>query len=156
MDDQLFKKYYNKDLGVSFFYDSQLSNEAKSDKQVFDNGLCLKYDNFQFKLLKLSPEANIGLRFYGLENGLRSSLDNTEIVIEDNKPDRIKIVGSKIVQTTTIVPKDGGNMKIKRYLVSQDGQGYLLAFQDKAELFDSSKTQSMIENIIDTIKLLNS
>lgn len=155
MEEQLFKKYYNQELGISFFYDSLLILDAKDTESNSDLGLGLRHGDFQFKLLKLSPEANIGLRYFGLENGLRSSLDKNEIIIEDLNSDKVRINASKIVQTTTIIPKDGGNFKLKRYLISQDGQGYLLAFQDKAEKFDSQETQTRLQNIIETLKFHN-
>lgn len=155
MDEQLFKKFFNRELGISFFYDSLLTLDGNDNESGNNVGLCLRHGDFQFKLLKLSPEANIGLRYFGLENGLRSSLDKNEIVIEDLNSDKVKINVSKIAQTTTIVPKDGSNFKVKRYLLSQDGQGYLLAFQDKVEKFDSQDTQTRMENIIETIKILN-
>jgi hypothetical protein len=155
MDEQLFKKYYNQELGVSFFYDSLLVLDGNDNELGNSVGLCLRHGDFQFKLLKLSPEANIGLRYFGLENGLRSSLDKNEIIIEDLNTERVRIDGSKIAQTTTILPKEGNNFKVKRYLLSQDGQGYLLAFQDTVEKFDLRETQSRMENIIETIKLFN-
>lgn len=155
MQDKLFKKYYNRELGISFFYNSTLSFDDNNKEQDTNLGLFLRHKEFQFKILKLSPEANIGLRYFGLENGLKTSLNANEIVIEDLSSNQVKIEGCKIVQTTTIVPTNEGNIKIKRYLLSQDGQGYLLVFQNRADLFDSDEAQDMMTNIIETIKLLD-
>src|SRR5689334_10748656 len=96
MDEQLFKKYSNRELGISFFYDSLLTMEGNDNESKNNIGICLRHGDFQFKLLKLSPEANIGLRYIGLEIGLRSSLDKNEIVIEDLNSEVVKIHASKV------------------------------------------------------------
>ena len=93
----------------------------------------------------------------GLENGLRSSLNENETIITDDD-DRLRhhqVAGKETAFTTTIYPTPVGNFKIRRYLVSHDGQGYLIAFQDRAEKFESEESQKIIETILDTFKFLD-
>ncbi|CAN5756000.1 hypothetical protein BH23THE1_BH23THE1_12940 [soil metagenome] len=154
MDDILFKRFYSKNMGISFFYNSSLlpQNESSSDEANYS--LNLRNKDLQFNLIKLSNEANVGLRIFGLEKGLKSSLGDMEILIEDAKTQPYEINGSKTAYTTSIYPSESGNIKIKRFLVSHNGQGYLLAFQNKVEQFESQESQEIFDTILDTFKFL--
>lgn len=171
MEEDLFKRFHNQRLGVSFFYHSKLNsdnnnNNNNNDKNQLtldnENNLLLKYDDLKFKIIKLSSEANIGLQLFGLEDGLRSSLnENEKLITEETKMRQkknkklIALGGNETACTTTIYPTPDGNVKIKRYLVSHDGQGYLLAFQDKVENFESEQSQNIIQTILDTFKFID-
>jgi hypothetical protein len=154
MDDILFKRFYSNSMGISFFYNSSLlpQGDASSDDANFS--LNLRDKDLQFNLIKLSTEANVGLRIFGLEKGLKSSLGDIEILIEEVRTQPFEINGNKTAHATTIYPSDSGNMKIKRFLVSHDGQGYLLAFQNKVEQFESEESQEIFDTILDTFKFL--
>jgi len=154
MDDILFKKFYSKNMGISFFYNSSLLPQDESSSDNADNSLNLKNKDLQFSIIKLSTEANVGLKIFGLEKGLKSSLGDVEILIEESNTQPYEINGNKTAYTTTIFPSESGNMKIKRFLVSHDGQGYLLAFQNKVEQFESEESRETFDTIIDTFKFL--
>ena len=156
MEEDLFKRFHNQKLGVSFFYNSLLS-PTQDDHLVIDyeNDLQLKYDELKFRIIKLSSEANIGLQLFGLENALKSSLNENEIITGNEGLTHSQIAGNESVFTTTIYPTSNGNFKIRRYLVSHDSQGYLLAFQDRAEKFESEHNQRIIETILDTFKFID-
>ncbi len=155
MDDILFKRYYNKDMGISFFYDSSLllQNDSSGSEDANYN-LNLRNKDLQFNIIKLSTEANVGLKIFGLEKGLKSSLGDIEILIQDERTIPYEIDGNKTAQATTVYPTESGNIKIKRFLVSHDGQGYLLAFQNKVEHFESEETQEIFDTILDNFKFL--
>ena len=155
MDDTLFKRYYNKIMGISFFYDSSLSPQnVSSGSEDANYNLNLRSNDLQFNIIKLSTEANVGLKIFGLEKGLSSSLGDIEILVKEGSALPYEIDGNKTAQATTIYPTESGNVKIKRYLVSHDGQGYLLAFQNRVEHFDSEETQEIFDTILDTFKFL--
>jgi hypothetical protein len=156
MEEDLFKRFHNQTLGVSFFYNSLLSF-TQDDHIVIDyeNDLQLKYDDLQFRIIKLSSEANIGLQLFGLENALKSSLNENEMITGDEGLTQYKVAGNETVSTTTIYPTPNGKFKIRRYLVSHDSQGYLLAFQDRAEKFESDESQRIIETILDTFRFID-
>ena len=124
----------------------------QSDKANYS--LNLRNKDLQFNLIKLSTEANVGLRIFGLEKGLKSSLGDIEILIEEVGTQPLEINGNKTAYTTSIYPSESGNIKIKRFLVSHDGQGYLLAFQNKVEQFESEESQETFDTILDTFKFL--
>ena len=155
MDDILFKRFYNENMGISFFYNSSLlpHNDSLGTEDANYN-LNLRNKDLQFNIIKLSNDANVGLRIFGLEKGLKSSLGDIEILIEDVRTLPYDINGNKTAQATTIYPSESGNIKIKRFLVSHDGQGYLLAFQNKIEHFESKETQEIFDIILDTFKFL--
>jgi hypothetical protein len=96
----------------------------------------------------------VGLKIFGLEKGLESSLGDIEILVHEVGSLPYEIDGNKTAQATTIYPTENGDIKIKRFLVSHDGQGYLLAFQNKVELFESEETQEIFDTILDTFKFL--
>ena len=154
MDDILFKKFYSKNMGISFFYDASLMPEDDSSGDDTNYSLNLRNKDLQFNLIKLSTEANVGLRIFGLEKGLKSSLGEIEILIEEVRTQNYEINGHKTAYTISIYPSESGNIKIKRFLVSHDGQGYLLAFQNKVEQFESEKSQGTFDTILDTFKFL--
>jgi hypothetical protein len=154
MDDILFKRFYSKNMGISFFYNSSLLPQNESSSHEANYSLNLRNKDLQFNLIKLSNEANVGLRIFGLEKGLKSSLGDTEILIEDAKTQPYEINGIKTASTTSIYPSESGNIKIKRFLVSHNGQGYLLAFQNKVEEFESEESQETFDTIVDTFKFL--
>ena len=155
MDDILFKRYYNNDMGISFFYNSSLLPQNDSSGSEDSNyNLNLRNKDLQFNIIKLSTEANVGLKIFGLEKGLKSSLCDIEIPIEDERALPYEIDGNKTAQATTVYPTESGNIKIKRFLVSHDGQGYLLAFQNKVEQFESGETQEIFDTILNTFKFL--
>ena len=157
MEKDLFKKFHNQRLGVSFFYNSVLSS-TQIDHLVIDyeNNLQLKYDDLKFRIIKLSSEANIGLhQLFGLENALKSSLNENEMITADEGLTQYQVAGNETASTTTIYPTPNGNFKIRRYLVSHNNQGYLLAFQDKAEKFESEESQRIIETILDTFRFID-
>lgn len=154
MDDILFKRFYSKNMGISFFYNSALKLQDDSPGDDANYSLNLRNKDLQFNLIKLSTEANVGLRIFGLEKGLKSSLGDIEILIEEVNTQPYELNGSKTAYATTIYPTESGNMKIKRYLVSHDGQGYLLAFQNKVEQFESEESQETFDTILDTFKFL--
>ena len=116
--------------------------------------LNLRNKDLQFNIIKLSTEANVGLKIFGLENGLKSSLGDIEIPIQDVRTLPYEIDGNKTAQVTTVYPTESCNIKIKRFLVSHDSQGYLLAFQNKVEHFESEETQKIYDTILDTFKFL--
>lgn len=162
----MFKRFCNQRLGVSFFYHSKLTSDNNDNNQLIldnENSLLLKYEDLKFKIIKLSSEANIGLQLFGLENGLRSSLNENERLITEetkkrqkkNKKSSVAVGGNETACTTTVYPTQDGNVKIKRYLVSHDGQGYLLAFQDRVENFESEQSQNIIQTILDTFKFID-
>ena len=156
MEEDLFKKFHNQRLGVSFFYNSLLSpikgNDLVND---YENDLQLKYDELKFRIIKLSTEANIGLQLYGLKNALKSSLNENEIITGDEELTYYQVAGNETASTTTIYSTPNGNFKVRRYLVSHDSQGYLLAFQDRAEKFESEESQRMIETILDSFRFID-
>jgi hypothetical protein len=154
MDDILFKRFYSKNMGISFFYNSSLVPQDESSSDNADNSLNLKNKDLQFNIIKLSTEANVGLKIFGLEKGLKSSLGDVEILIEEAPTQPYEINGNKTAYTTSIFPSESGNMKIKRFLVSHDGQGYLLAFQNKVEQFESEESRETFDTILDTFKFL--
>jgi hypothetical protein len=155
MDDILFKRFYNETMGISFFYNSTLLPQNDSSGSADANyKLNLRSRDLQFKIIKLSNEANVGLKIFGLEKGLKSSLGDIEILVQEVRTISYKIDGNKTAQATTIYPTEYGDIKIKRFLVSHDGQGYLLAFQNKVELFESEETQEIFDTILDTFKFL--
>jgi len=154
MDDILFRRFYNKNMGISFFYNSSLLPQDDSSSDDANYSLNLRNNALQFNLIKLSTEANVGLRIFGLEKGLKSSLGEIEILIEEVRTQTYEINGNKTAFTTSIYPSESGNIKIKRYLVSHDGQGYLLAFQNKVEQFESEESQETFDTILDTFKFL--
>ena len=156
MEENLFKRFHNQRLGVSFFYD-WLMNPTQDNLSNFDNenDLQLKYGELKFRIIKLSSEANVGLQLFGLENGLRSSLNENETITEEIELIHHKVAGNETAYTATVYPTPNGNFKIRRYLVSHDGQGYLLAFQDRAEKFESEESQRIIQTILDTFKFLD-
>jgi hypothetical protein len=156
MEDNLFKRFYNKKLGVSFFYNSLLTPQKDSLIDDPEHDLQLIYDELKFRIIKLSSAANVGLQLLGLENGLRSSLGENETITEDNGPKQYQIAGNETAYTTTIYPTPSGNYMIRRYLVSHDGKGYLLAFQDKLEKFESDQSQNIIETILETFRFIDS
>ena len=96
----------------------------------------------------MSNEANVGLKILGLEKGLESSLGDIEILVQDARTLPFEIDGNKTAQATTIYPTEYGDIKRKRFLVSHDGKGYLLAFQNKIELFESEETQEIFTIIL--------
>jgi hypothetical protein len=155
MDDILFKRYYNENMGISFFYNSSLLPQNDSSGSADANyNLNLRSRDLQFNIIKLSNEANVGLKIFGLEKGLKSSLGDIEILVQEGRTLPYEIDGNKTAQATTIYPTEYGDIKIKRFLVSHDGQGYLLAFQNKVELFESKETQEIFDTILDTFKFL--
>lgn len=155
MDDILFKRYYNENMGISFFYNSSLLPQNDSSGSADANyNLNLRSRDLQFNIIKLSNEANVGLKIFGLEKGLKSSLGDIEILVQEGRTLPYEIDGNKTAQATTIYPTEYGDLKIKRFLVSHDGQGYLLAFQNKVELFESEETQDIFDTILDTFKFL--
>jgi len=155
MDDILFKRYYNENMGISFFYNSSLLPQNDSSGSADANyNLNLRSRDLQFNIIKLSNEANVGLKIFGLEKGLKSSLGDIEILVQEGRTLPYEIDGNKTAQATTIYPTEYGDIKIKRFLVSHDGQGYLLAFQNKVELFESEETQDIFDTILDTFKFL--
>lgn len=139
---------------ISFFYNSSLVPQDESSSDNADNSLNLKNKDLQFNIIKLSTEANVGLKIFGLEKGLKSSLGDVEILIEEAPTQPYEINGNKTAYTTSIFPSESGNMKIKRFLVSHDGQGYLLAFQNKVEQFESEESRETFDTILDTFKFL--
>ncbi|HSA75660.1 MAG TPA: hypothetical protein VLE21_05675 [Candidatus Nitrosocosmicus sp.] len=152
----MFKKSHNQILGVSFFYNSLLS-PSKDNYLVneYENDLQLKYDETKFRIIKLSTEANIGLQLYGLENALKSLLNENETITGDEGLTHYQVAGNESASTTTIYSTPNGNFKVRRYLVSHDSQGYLLAFQDRAEKFESDESQRIIETILDTFRFID-
>ncbi|ALI36814.1 hypothetical protein NMY3_02623 [Candidatus Nitrosocosmicus oleophilus] len=154
MDDILFKRFYSKNMGISFFYDASLLPDDDSSSNDTNYSLNLRNKDLQFNLIKLSTEANVGLRIFGLEKGLKSSLGEIEILIEEVRTQNYEINGNKTAYTTSIYPSESGNIKIKRFLVSHDGQGYLLAFQNKVEQFESEESRGTFDTILDTFKFL--
>ena len=73
-------------MGISFFYNASLrpqDDSSSEDDTIYS--LNLKNEDLQFNLIKLSTEANVGLKIFGLEKGLRSSLGEAEILIEEVK-----------------------------------------------------------------------
>ncbi len=142
-------------MGISFFYNSSLlpQNDSSSSSDANYN-LNLRSRDLQFNIIKLSNEANVGLKIFGLEKGLKSSLGDIEILVEEGRTLPYEIDGNKTAQATTIYPTEYGDIKIKRFLISHDGQGYLLAFQNKVELFESEETQDIFDTILDTFKFL--
>lgn len=155
MDDILFKRYYNENMGISFFYNSSLLPQNDSSGSADANyNLNLRSRDLQFNIIKLSNEANVGLKIFGLEKGLKSSLGDIEILVQEGRTLPYEIDGNKTAQATTIYPAEYGDLKIKRFLVSHNGQGYLLAFQNKVELFESEETQDIFDTILDTFKFL--
>jgi hypothetical protein len=155
MDDILFKRFYNENMGISFFYNSSLlPQNDSSDSADANYNLNLRSRDLQFNIIKLSNEANVGLKIFGLEKGLKSSLGDIEILVQEGRTLPYEIDGNKTAQATTIYPTEYGDIKIKRFLVSHDGQGYLLAFQNKVELFESEETQDIFDTILDTFKFL--
>ena len=154
MDDILFKRFYSKTMGISFFYNSSLLPQGDPSSDDANFSLNLRDKDLQFNLIKLSTEANVGLRIFGLEKGLKSSLGDIEILIEEVRTQPFEINGNKTAYATTIYPSESGNMKIKRFLVSHDGQGYLLAFQNKVEQFESEESKEIFDTILDTFKFL--
>ena len=155
MDDILFKKFYSKNMGISFFYNASLrpqDDSSSEDDTIYS--LNLKNEDLQFNLIKLSTEANVGLKIFGLEQGLKPSLGEAEILIEEVKTQSFEINGDKAAYTTSIYPSESGNIKIRRFLVSHDGQGYLLAFKNKVEQFESEESQETFDTIVDTFKFL--
>jgi len=154
MDDILFKRFYSKNMGISFFYDASLLPDDDSLSNDTNYSLNLRNKDLQFNLIKLSTEANVGLRIFGLEKGLKSSLGEIEILIEEVRTQNYEINGNKTAYTTSIYPSESGNIKIKRFLVSHDGQGYLLAFQNKVEQFESEESRGTFDTILDTFKFL--
>jgi len=154
MDDILFKRFYSKNMGISFFYDASLLPDDDSSSNDTNYSLNLRNKDLQFNLIKLSTEANVGLRIFGLEKGLKSSLGEIEILIEEVRTQDYEINGNKTAYTTSIYPSESGNIKIKRFLVSHDGQGYLLAFQNKVEQFESEESRGTFDTILDTFKFL--
>ncbi|HKR74979.1 MAG TPA: hypothetical protein VJR94_12805 [Candidatus Nitrosocosmicus sp.] len=155
MEDDLFKRFHDQKLGVSFFYNSLLTSNKDQPNAGHENDLQLKYEDLKFRIIKLSSEANVGLQLFGLENGLRSSLNENETITEDDRLRHNQVDGNETAYTTTIYPTPVGNFKIRRYLVSHDGQGYLIAFQDRVEKFESDESQKIIETILDTFKFLD-
>lgn len=156
MEDDLFKRFHNQKLGVSFFYNSLLTSHRDQLNTDSEHDLQLKYDELKFRIIKLSSEANVGLQLFGLENGLKSSLNENETITEDDRLRHSQVAGNETAYTTTIYPTPVGNYKIRRYLVSHSGQGYLIAFQDRVEKFESEESQKIIETILDTFKFLDS
>ena len=154
MDDILFKRFYSKNMGISFFYDASLLPDDDSSSNDTNYSLNLRNKDLQFNLIKLSTEANVGLRIFGLEKGLKSSLGENEILIDEVRTQNYEINGNKTAYTTSIYPSESGNIKIKRFLVSHDGQGYLLAFQNKVEQFESEESRGTLDTILDTFKFL--
>ena len=155
MDDILFKRFYNENMGISFFYNSSLLPQNDSSGSADANyNLNLRSRDLQFNIIKLSNEANVGLKIFGLEKGLKSSLGDIEILVQEGRTLPYEIDGNKTAQATTIYPTEYGDIKIKRFLVSHDGQGYLLAFQNKVELFEAEETQDIFDTILDTFKFL--
>jgi hypothetical protein len=118
----------------------------------YENDLQLKYDDLKFSIIKLSSKANIGLQLFGLENALKSSLNENEMITGDEGLTQYQVAGNETAFTTTIYPTPNGNFKIRRYLVSHDNQGCLLAFQDKAEKFETEESQRIIVTILDTFR----
>jgi hypothetical protein len=155
MEDDLFKRFHDQKLGVSFFYNSLLTSNKDQPNADYENDLQLKYEELKFRIIKLSSEANVGLQLFGLENGLKSSLNENETITEDDRLRHNQVAGNETAYTTTIYPTPVGNYKIRRYLVSHDGQGYLIAFQDRVEKFESDESQKIIETILDTFKFLD-
>ena len=102
----------------------------------------------------MSTEANVGLKIFGFGKGLKSSLDKVEILIEKVKTPPFEINGDKAAYTTSIYPSKSGNIKIRRFLISHDGQGYLLAFQNNIGQFESAESQETFDTIIDNFKFL--
>ena len=142
-------------MGISFFYNSSLLSQNDSSGSADANyNLNLRSGDLQFNIIKLSNEANVGLKIFGLEKGLKSSLNDIEILVQEGRALPYEIDGNKTAQATTIYPTEYGEIKIKRFLVSHDGQGYLLAFQNKVELFESEETQDIFDTILDTFKFL--
>jgi hypothetical protein len=156
MEDDLFRRFHNQKLGVSFFYNSLLNSNKDQVNTEQENDLQLKHEELKFRIIKLSSEANVGLQLFGLENGLKSSLNENETITEDSKLTHTQVAGNETAYTTTIYPTPVGNFKIRRYLVSHGGQGYLIAFQDRAEKFESEESQKIFETILDTFKFLDS
>jgi len=154
MDDILFKRFYSENMGISFFYNSSLLPQNNSSSDDANYNLNLRNKDLQFNIIKLSTEANVGLRIFGLDKGLKSSLGDIETLIEEVKTQPYEINGNKAAYATTIYPSESGNIKIKRFLVSHDSQGYLLAFQNKVEQFESEETQETFDIILDTFKFL--
>ena len=154
MDDILFKRFYSKNMGISFFYDASLLPDDDSSSNDTNYSLNLRNKDLQFNLIKLSTEANVGLRIFGLEKGLKSSLGENEILIDEVRTQNYEINGHKTAYTISIYPSESGNIKIKRFLVSHDGQGYLLAFQNKVEQFESEESRGTFDTILDTFKFL--
>ena len=74
MDDILFKRFYSKNMGISFFYNSSLLPQDNPSDGEANYSINLRNKDLQFNLIKLSTEANVGLRIFGLEKGLKSSL----------------------------------------------------------------------------------
>ena len=154
MDDILFKRFYSKNMGISFFYNSSLLPECDPSDGEANYSINLRNKDLQFNLIKLSTEANVGLRIFGLEKGLKSSLGDIEILIEEVGTQPYEINGNKTAYTTSIYPSESGNIKIKRFLVSHDGKGFLLAFQNTVEQFESKESQETFDTILDTFKFL--
>ena len=140
-------------MGISFFYNSSLrpQDDSSSDDDT-TYSLNLKKEDLQFNLIELSTEANVGLKILGFEKGLKSSLDKVKILIEKVKTPPFEINGDKAAYTTSIYPSKSGNIKIRRFLISHDGQGYLLAFQNNIGQFESAESQETFDTIIDTFK----
>ena len=156
MEDDLFKRFYNKELGVSFFYNSLLTRQKDLLNADPNHDLHLKHEELKFSISKLSSEANVGLQLFGLEKGLRSSLNENETITEEKGTKEHQIAGNETAYTTTIFPSTIGNIMIRRYLVSHKGKGYLLAFQDRLENFESDQSQKIIETILETFKFIDS
>ena len=151
--------FYSKDSivktwGSHFFTTPPLYPRMILQVIILTYSLNLKKKDLQFNLIKLSTEANVGLRIFGLEQGLKSSLGDIEILIEEVGTQPLEVNGNKTAYTTSIYPSESGNIKIKRFLVSHDGQGYLLAFQNKVEQFESEESQETFDTILDTFKFL--
>ena len=62
----------------------------------------MKKEDLQFNLTKFSTEANVGLKIFGVEKGLKLSLDKVEILIEKVKTPPFEINGDKAAYTTSI------------------------------------------------------
>ena len=60
MEEDLFKRFYDERLGVSFFYNSLLTRVQYSLSTTYNENddLQLKYDEMKFRIIKLSSKAN--------------------------------------------------------------------------------------------------
>lgn len=156
MEGTLFRKFVSENMGISFFYKSSLALSRSSDQSNgYDLNLNLKNEDLQINIVKLSPEANVGLRIFGLEKALEWSFDENEILIDKIKTNQYKISGEKNAAfAMTTNSTDIKKIKICRILVSHKGNGYLVSYQNAIDKFDMSDSQETFNTIIQTFKFL--